>query len=249
MSEAASVDLIVRGNVGEVTLNRPSKHNALTPAMYRQIAARCAEINAADTIHVAIFCGGGTRAFCAGSDVGALGEYDDFWAWRNRADYIAPILALRKPAVAAIKGWALGGGLEIALACDLRVAARSAVFAAPEVALGWSGGGGAAYHLARLCGYGRAMKYLLSGERFSAETAEQMGMIEWLVDDGDELARAREVAAVIAAHSSVATQAVKAAVRRGMDLSVGQGLQNENELMALCFARRARQKSGSDGDA
>lgn len=225
------------GPVAELILDRPEKHNALTPQMYREIGACCEQINSDDSIHVVIIHGAGERAFCAGSDISALDGYEDFWAWRNRYDYIPPIRSLRKPAIAAVKGWALGGGLEIALACDLRVVASSSVFSAPEVALGWNGAGGAAQHLTRMCGYGQAMKILLSGERFTADDAQRIGMLEWLVDDGQELIKAREIAQVLAAHSTVATQAVKAAVRCAMDLSVAQGLTYENELMSLCFAK------------
>ncbi len=239
----------IEGNVGEIVLDRPAKHNALTPRMYREIGACCAEANETAACHAVIVRGAGERAFCAGSDLAALEDYEDFWAWRNRYDYIPPILALRQPVIAAIKGWALGGGLEIALACDLRVAARSAVFAAPEVQLGWNGAGGAAQHLTRMCGYGQAMKILLTGERFSADEAERFGMIEWLVDEGEELAVARSTAAKIAAYSGVATQAVKAAVRGAMDLDTRQGLRNENELMSLCLAKieQARLKSAPEG--
>ncbi|GAA6207546.1 enoyl-CoA hydratase/isomerase family protein [Cognatishimia sp. WU-CL00825] len=237
VSEDGCVRLEIHGPVGEIVLDRPGKHNALTPEMYQQIASRCAQINETKAVHVVIFRGAGERAFCAGSDIKALEGYEDFWAWRNRADYIPPILSLRKPAIAAVKGWALGGGLEIALACDLRVVARSAVFSAPEVQLGWNGAGGAAQHLTRMCGYGQAMKILLTGDRFSADDADQIGMVEYLVDPGQELTKAREVALQIAAHSTVATQSVKAAVRGAMDLSVAQGLRNENDLMSLCFAK------------
>lgn len=239
------VRLEIDGNVGEIVLDRPGKHNALTPPMYRQISECCTEVNQTATIHAVIFRGAGERAFCAGSDIAALEDYEDFWAWRNRLDYIPPILGLRKPAIAAVKGWALGGGLEIALACDLRVVARSAVFSAPEVQLGWNGAGGAAQHLSRMCGYGQAMKILLTGERFTADQANQIGMVEWLVDDGEELSKAREIASQVAAHSTVATQSVKAAVRSAMDLSVAQGLRYENELMSLCFAKL--EQSGSRG--
>lgn len=245
-----SVDFALDGNVAEITLNRPAKHNALTPAMYRQIAACCAEANETEAAHVVIVRGAGEKAFCAGSDIKALEGYADFWAWRNRLDYIPPILALRKPAIAAVKGWALGGGLEIALACDLRVVARTAVFAAPEVQLGWNGAGGAARHLTRMCGYGQAMKLLLTGARFDAEEAARIGMVEYLTDPGAELAKAREVAAEIAAHAPHATQAVKAAVRGAMDLSLEQGLRNENELMSLCFAKaeQAKMRAAQSGD-
>ena len=245
-----SVDFTLAGNVGEITLNRPAKHNALTPQMYRQIGQCCAEANETKAAHVVIIRGSGERAFCAGSDIKALEGYEDFWAWRNRYDYIPPILALRKPAIAAVKGWALGGGLEIALACDLRVVARTAVFAAPEVQLGWNGAGGAARHLTRMCGYGRAMKLLLTGERFGAEEAARIGMVEYLTEPGEELEKARDVAAQIAGHAAHATEAVKAAVRGAMDLSLEQGLRNENELMSLCFAKaeQAKIRAAQSGD-
>ncbi|MCT8161729.1 enoyl-CoA hydratase/isomerase family protein [Pseudoruegeria sp. SHC-113] len=236
------------GPIGEITLDRPAKLNALTPQMYRQIAECCAQADADAEIRVVIFRGEGSRAFCAGSDVKALEGYEDFWAWRNRFDYIPPILALRKPAIAAVKGWALGGGLEIALACDLRVVARDAVFSAPEVQLGWNGAGGAAQHLTRMCGYGQAMRILLTGDRFDAEEAARIGMVEYLVDPGEELPRARALAAQIADHAPHATQAVKAAVRGAMDLTTAQGLRNENELMSLCFAKAdlARAKAAQE---
>ncbi|WP_380056155.1 enoyl-CoA hydratase/isomerase family protein [Falsihalocynthiibacter sp. SS001] len=248
-SNDGCVRIETSGNIAEIILDRPQKHNALTPEMYRQIAKCCAEANEIQSVHTVIFRGAGERAFCAGSDTKALDGYEDFWAWRNRFDYIPPILSLRKPAIAAVKGWALGGGLEIALACDLRVVAKSAVFSAPEVQLGWNGAGGAAHHLTALCGYGQAMKLLLSGERFSADEAERIGMVEYLVEPGDELARAREVAQMISSNSTVATQAVKAAVRGAMDLSLEQGLRNENELMSLCFAKieHAKLKSLLEG--
>lgn len=232
-----SVWIEQKNNIAEIVLERPDKHNALTPKMYAEIAECCEIANEDDNIHVVIFRGAGDRAFCAGSDIKALEGYKDFWAWRNRNDYLPPILNLRKPSIAALKGWALGGGLEIALACDLRVASKSTIFSAPEVALGWNGAGGAAQHLTRMCGYGQAMKILLSGERFTAEEAQRIGMIEWLVDDGQELICAQEIATKIASHSSVATQAVKAAVRSALDLTVAQGLKYENELMSLCFAK------------
>lgn len=245
-----SVDFTHDGHVAEITLNRPAKHNALTPQMYRQIGQCCAEANETAAVHVVIFRGAGDRAFCAGSDIKALEGYEDFWAWRNRLDYIPPILSLRKPAIAAVKGWALGGGLEIALACDLRVVARSAIFAAPEVRLGWNGAGGAAQHLTRMCGQGQAMRLLLTGDRFDAEEAARIGMVEYLVAPGEELDSARAIAGQIAGHAPHATQGVKAAVRGAMDLSLEQGLRNENELMSLCFAKaeRAKMRARQSGD-
>lgn len=245
MSNKGDVRLEKHGSIAEIVLDRPEKHNALLPAMYQGIGQACLEIDADTDIKVGIIYGAGEKSFCAGSDIAALEGYEDFWAWRNRYDYIPPILATRKPLIAATKGWALGGGFEIALACDLRIAARSTRFAAPEVCLGWNGAGGAAQHLVRLCGYGRAMKILLTGERIDAETALRWGIIEKVVEDGKELSAARDLAARIAAHSSVATQAIKSAVRNAMDTSVGQGLRYDNELMSLCFAKNERDRHSS----
>lgn len=170
-----SVWIEQQNNVAEIALERPDKHNALTPKMYAEIAECCKIANEDDNIHVVIFRGAGGRAFCAGSDIKALEGYKDFWAWRNRNDYLPPILNLRKPSIAALKGWALGGGLEIALACDLRVASKSTIFSAPEVAMGWNGAGGAAQHLTRMCGYGQAMKILLSENAFPQKKPSRLG--------------------------------------------------------------------------
>ncbi len=231
------VSLTTNGPVAEILLDRPSKHNALTPDMYQHFADICRRVNNDDSIHVAIISGAGDRAFCAGSDINGLSAYKDFWAWRNRDDYIHNILSIRKPCIAALKGWVLGGGFEIALACDIRVAARNAVFSAPEVALGWNGAGGAAQHITRLAGYGQAMRLLLTGERIDAEEAHRLRLVEYLTDPGQELEEARALAARIAEHASIATQAVKSAVRSAMSGSVSEGLRIENELMALCFAK------------
>ncbi|MEO7939971.1 MAG: enoyl-CoA hydratase/isomerase family protein [Burkholderiaceae bacterium] len=233
---SGTVTMTRDGHVAEIQMNRPEKHNALTPAMYVQIRDLCEQINRDDAIHAVLWSGAGERAFCSGSDTQALDGYADFWAWRNRVDYIHPIRTLRKPTIAAVKGWALGGGHEIALACDIRVAATNTVFASPEVALGWLGAGGAAQHLTRLVGYGQAMKLLLTGDRIDATEAYRIGLVEFLVQPGEELPQARAIAQRIAAHSTVATQSVKAAVRSAMAGNIEQGYQMENELMALCFA-------------
>ncbi|MGA9658352.1 MAG: enoyl-CoA hydratase/isomerase family protein [Asticcacaulis sp.] len=232
-----NVRLDKNGTVAELVLDRPAKHNALTPHMYDQIKQACEQINADADIHVCIVRGEGPKAFCAGSDIKALENYANFWEWRNRNDYIASLRSVRKPLIAAVKGWALGGGLEIALACDVRVVSPNAVFSAPEITMGWNGAGGAAQHLTRMAGYGQAMRYLLTGERFGFAVAEKMNMVQWEAPEGGELELARQIAQQIAAHSTVASQAVKAAVRSAMNTSVDMGLQIENELMSLCFAK------------
>jgi len=224
------------GNVGELILNRPEKLNALTPDMFRLLRDLSTEINETDDIHAVLFRGEGTRAFCAGTDINTLKEYPDFWAWRNRVDYVTQIRAIRKPVIACIHGYALGGGHELAVAADIRIAAANAVFGAPEIRLGWVGAGGTSQYLPRLIGYGQAMRILLTGQRIDAQEALRIGLVEEVVETGKELDRARELAREIASYSPIATQTTKAAVRAGMNGNLELGLQIENELMALCFA-------------
>lgn len=223
------------GNVAELVLNRPAKLNTMTPDMFVLLRELSQQIAQTPSIHVVILRGEGERAFCAGTDVNTLKEYEDFWAWRNRIDYVTQIRAIRQPVIAVLRGWALGGGHELAVAADIRIAARSTVIGSPEVALGWVGAGGTSQFLPRLIGYGQTMRLLLTGQRVAAEEALRIGLVEEVVDDGQELTRARELARQIANYSPVATQATKAAVRAGMG-NLDHGLQIENELMALCFA-------------
>jgi len=222
--------------VAEIRLNRPAKLNAMTPAMAEQLARACRRADADDTVNVVVVYGAGDRAFCAGSDIHALDEYAGAYEFRNRVEYATQVRNLRKPTIAAVHGWAMGGGLEIALAADLRVADESARFGAPEVTLGWVGAGGASQMLPRMVGYGRAMRLLLTGEPIDASTAFDWGLVEWLVPAGEALASAREIAREIARHSPVATQTVKAAARQALSTPLEAGLRHENDLMALAFA-------------
>jgi len=237
VSEAPFVRLDRDGAVGEIVINRPAKLNTLTPEMFDLLRAACAEANDDGSIHALILRGEGERAFSAGTDINTLKNYDDFWAWRNRTDYVTQIRALKKPIIAAVRGWALGGGLELAVACDIRIAAADATFGAPEVQLGWIGAGGTSQFLPRLIGYGQAMRILVTGIRVGAEEALRIGLVEEVCPPGEELARARSMARQIASYSPVATMAVKAAVRGSLHGSLDLGLQLENELMALCFAK------------
>lgn len=249
--------IIVRSGVavGEIVLNRPDKHNAMTPAMAVMLTEAVDRLNADKDVRVVLLRGAGERAFCTGSDLQALDEYDGAFHFRNRLDYSTAIRALRKPCIAALKGWVLGGGLELALSADIRVAARSSRFGAPEVGHGWVGAGGASQLLPRLVGYGRAMLLLLDGRPIDSGQAAAWGLIEKLVDDGTEVDEARALAEHIAGHSSVATQTVKAAVRQALSSSLEAGLRYENEVMALAFAlgndRAAREsfKAKKEGGA
>ena len=235
------VQYAAEGRIARIVLDRPEKHNAITPDMARDLAGYCREVDRDDAVRVAIIAGAGAKAFSAGSDMSALSELSDLWAFRNRIEYAAVVRDIRKPVIAALKGWVLGGGMEIALAADIRVAARSARIGGPEVTRGWVGGGGASQMLPRLVGYGQTMRLLLTGEPVDAEAALRIGLVEEVVDDDVLEARVDAMAERIASFSPVATQAVKAATRAALSMPLDAGLRYENEIHVICMQSKDRQ--------
>lgn len=222
--------------IAEIVINRPEKMNAMTPEMIDALARISSEVDQDDAVRVVLLRGEGDRAFCAGSDLGTLATYPSAWSFRNRVEHATIIRAIRKPVVVVLKGWVLGGGLEMALGADIRVAGKSAKFGAPEVTRGWVGGGGASQLLPRLIGYGQAMRLLLTGEKIDAEEAYSLGLVEYLVDDDAAGDTARAICRKLAEYSPIAVQSVKASVRASLSMPLDAGLKYENELTSLCFA-------------
>lgn len=233
------VHLEVDGSLARLHLDRPQKLNAFTAAMSSQLTEHCATIDADDEIRVVVITAAGDRAFCAGSDIGLLDDLGSSWQGRNRAvyarDYIGPLLRLRKPVIAAIRGYCLGGGLEIALAADIRVAGELASFGAPEVRLGWHAGSGNTTILPRLIGYGNAARWILTGDRFDAAEARRVGLVQEVVPDGQVDDHAVELARRIAANPPIAVQSAKHLIRSSQGTSVEQGLAWENDLYSYCM--------------
>ncbi|MBA2358346.1 MAG: enoyl-CoA hydratase/isomerase family protein [Actinobacteria bacterium] len=228
-----------RDAVAVITLSRPEKANAMTQAMTEELHEACRRADADREVRAVVLTGEG-RHFSAGSDLSSLELLDAPWDYRNRVDYCDAVLALRTPAVAMINGAAFGGGLEMALSCDIRVASTGARFAAPEVKLGWVGGGGASQLLPRLCGYGNAATMLLTGDPVDAAEAYRIGLVQVLADP-DELERtALELATRVAANAPIATQAAKAALRRSLSVGIEAGMDYENELITVCLGTRDR---------
>jgi enoyl-CoA hydratase len=236
----ARVTLTVSDGIGQIVLDRPEKMNAITPAMVAELQRICLEIDDNKAIRVATIMGAGERAFSAGSDLNVLADLTDVLAFRDRVEYAAVVRNVRKPVVAGLKGWVLGGGMEIAIAADIRVAGRSTRIGGPEVTRGWIGGGGASQMLPRLVGVGQAMRMLLTGDPVDAETALRLGLVEELVEDAEVAARVMALAQRIASFSPVATQAVKASVRAALSMPLEQGLRYENELHTICMSDSAR---------
>jgi enoyl-CoA hydratase len=226
-------------HVASIVLNRPEKLNAVTPEMAAEIARLADEVDRDRDVRVVVLSGAGDRAFCAGSDVGTLDPEASTWAVRNRElDYSYALRAVRKPLIAMIDGYATGGGLELALVADIRYASERSSFAAPEVRLGWTPGGGASQLLPRLVGYGKAMELMLTGRMIPAAEAAATGLVQRVVADTDLERVTYELAEEIASLSPIAVEAVKQAIRLSLSTPPEVGMHAENELFSICFTSK-----------
>lgn len=226
----------VHDRVGTITLNRPDKLNAVTPEMSDALVAHVTEWNQRDDINVLVLLAAGAKAFCAGSDVKELDQYTTPWEFRNRPDYCDAIRSLKKPVVCAINGYALGGGLETAMSCDIRIAADTAVLGSPEVKLGWIGGGGMAYQLAHSVGPSNASMMLMTGDFISAQQALQWGLVSELHTQDKLHERAQKIAATIASRPPIAVETAKANMRAAYAMPLEAAIQYERDLQTICFA-------------
>jgi enoyl-CoA hydratase len=232
----SEVLLSVDGAVATITINRPAKLNSVTQEMSYDLVAAVEWANDDDEIRAVVLTGAGDRAFCAGSDIRGLDAYATPWEFRNRTDYCDALRALRKPIVAAVNGYALGGGLETALTCDIRIASTTASFAAPEIKLGWVGGGGMSTFLAHSIGASNASYLLMTGDAIDAQRALAWGIVTELVEPDALLARAQAIAATIAERPPIAAETAKANVRAAYNLPQDQAIAYERDLQTICFA-------------
>ncbi|MFC4113393.1 enoyl-CoA hydratase/isomerase family protein [Nonomuraea zeae] len=236
MSDFLDVLLDVDGPVAVVTLNRPAKLNAITPDMAAALRACLSRVDADPAIRAAVLTGAGERSFCVGSDIGELDEYATPWEFRNRGDYGDAVRALRTPIVAAVNGYAYGGGLELAMACDIRLAADTATFAAPEIKLGWIGGSGQSALLAHAVGPGNAATMLLTGDPIDAARAVAWGLVTDVYPQEELTEAARELAGRIAARPPIAAQTAKANLKAAYSMPLDQAIQYERDLQTVCFS-------------
>lgn len=222
-------------SVARLRLDRPDKLNTMTPLMGRQLAELVPRINDDDTIRVVVLTGTGDRAFSAGSDVSVLDQYGTNWQLRNRVDYARMIWAIRKPVIAQIRGYCIGGGLEMALMSDIRISDTTGRFGAGEIKLGWHGGAGNTQLLPRLIGAGKANEMLLTGDMVDADEASRIGLIDRLVQPADLDDVVSALAQRIAANAPIATQLAKHLVRVAQSSSLDVGLAYENDTFTYCF--------------
>ena len=232
-----TIVLAREGTVAVITIDRAEKLNALNGAVRQEIMRAVDELAHDDDVKVAILHGAGERAFAAGADVGEFASRTAAEQWevyRRRRVYDA-VADFPKPIIAAIHGYCLGGGSELALACDLRVADRTARFGQAEIRIGLIPGAGGTQRLARLVGPGQAMRIALTGDFIDAEEAARIGLVEFLVDEGEHLDKAREIAGRIARWSPVALRLVKKSVRAALETPLSAGLELEKELFLAAF--------------
>jgi enoyl-CoA hydratase len=227
-----------RERVAIVTINRPEKRNALNIQTRAEGAAVLDELRDDESIGVVVFTGAGDKAFIAGADIAefagrtALTQRD---VMMGRSLFTA-IDAFPKPVIAMINGYCLGGGNELALACDLRIASETASFGQPEINLGIIPGGGGTQRLTRLVGEGKAMELILTGEIIDAQTALRLGLVNMVVPAADLQGKTMEIANRIADKSPVALRMAKEAVKLASRSNLDEGLRREVDLFALCFS-------------
>ncbi len=223
------------GSVVVLTLNRPEARNALSLPLRRALADTFERL-AADHSARCVVVTGGPSIFAAGADIKAMADQTaNEAADRSTAPLWRPMKDFPRPVIAAVNGYALGGGCELAMHCDIIVAGRSARFGQPEIKVGIMPGAGGTQRLVRAIGKFKAMRLLLTGEPLSAEDAERAGLVSEVVDDDRVLPRALELAASIARLPRRALESIKQTVLAGADLPLDAALQLENRAMQLLF--------------
>jgi enoyl-CoA hydratase/carnithine racemase len=248
--EAATgfVLLDLEGHVATVTLNRPDAMNAISGQVADELAGAFLQVAARPDTWVVVLAAAGERAFCVGADLKERNRLDDRGWHRNRVLMKAMFEAVRsvpQPTVASVFGYALGGGFELALSCDLLVAADDAVFGLPEVRVGIVPGGGGTQLLARKVGAARATDLVLTGRRISAEVAFEWGLVARLVERGGLVNATRELAEDLCRSSPVGAREAKWAIARGLEVPLQQGI----ELEELAWRRAVASEDRAEGIA
>jgi enoyl-CoA hydratase len=241
-----NVELARDGHLAVVRVNRPSKLNALDDLTIAELDAVFAALDADDGCGAVILTGAGDKAFVAGADITVLskqGVLDGKENARRGQALTLRIEQCRKPVIAAINGYAFGGGLELALACDLRFCSRAAKMGLPEVSLGIIPGYGGTQRLPRLIGSGRALQMILTGDPVTAEEAERLGLVNGVFEPGELLASCKAVALRIVSRGPQAVALAKQAVHRGGEMSMPEALALEADLFGI-VSSTAEMKEG-----
>ena len=233
-----SVDFVKEGKIATITINRPKAYNAVDLETWRGLQDAMIEFRDDPALWVGIVTGVGEKAFCAGADIGETLTFmsenrHSNWLWPS-----TPMYGMRiwKPLVAAINGVALGGGLEIALACDIRIAAENARLGTPEVTLGLIPAWGGTQRIARMLPWAKAVEMVMMGKQMDAREAFQFGLVNQVVPQAELMSTAKEWAEALCQPAPLAVRAAKEAMSRGSDMSLEDGLRLENALTANLFS-------------
>ena len=227
-----------RERVAIIAINRPEKRNALNIQTRAEGAAVLDELRADDSVRVLVITGAGDKAFIAGADIAEFAErtaISQREVMRERSLFNA-IDGFPKPIIAMVNGYCLGGGCEVALACDIRIASEKASFGQPEINLGIIPGGGGTQRLTRLVGEGKAMELILTGEIIDAQTAFTLGLANHVVPADQLETKTMEIANRIADKSPIALRLAKEAIKLASRSNLDEGLRREVDLFALCFS-------------
>jgi enoyl-CoA hydratase len=223
--------------VALVTLDRREALNALSSGLLAELDAKLAALDADPDCRAIVITGAGERAFAAGADVKELSaETPDTLHASDPFAAVDRVATLATPTIAAVRGFALGGGCELAMACDMLIAGDDAKFGQPEILIGVIPGAGGTQRLARAIGKARAMELVLTGRRIDAAEADRLGLVTRVVPAAESVAAALELAATIAAMPPLAVRAAKAAVRAAQDLALVDGLRHERDRFEALFA-------------
>jgi enoyl-CoA hydratase/carnithine racemase len=235
----STLKLEIDSGVAVVTLNRPESMNAMNIEMREALIETAVALDGNQDVNVIVFTGAGGKAFCAGADLKERGRktVQELYDYRRhgRPKFVNAVAGMVKPTIAAINGYALGGGLELALQCDIRIASDKAIFALPEVTIGFLPGGGACQRLPRAIGLQKAKELILTGRRFGAREAESLGLLARVVDHDRLLPEAIELARTIAANPRMSVIQAKIALNASQETGLAAGLQFENEAWLSCM--------------
>ena len=234
----AFVEVTKQGNVGIITMNRPEALNALSSAVFADLTKALDIVEKDDEIYVVVITGAG-RAFVAGADIGEMAtmNVEEGLAFSELGNNLMMRVDLfSKPTIAAVNGFALGGGCELALAADIRIASEKAKFGQPEVGLGIIPGFGGTQRMARIIGTGAAMELIYTADTIDAQRALEIGMVQHVVPAEELMDFALAMANKIATKAQVAIRTSKMAIRRGIDCDISTAATYEALAFATCFA-------------
>ena len=244
MSTYETITIELRGAVAVLTIDRPDKLNALNTKVHTEAVSALDELRNDESVRVVVITGAGERSFVAGADIS---EFQERTPTEQRNTFHERTLfnsidTFPKPVIAMVNGFCLGGGNELALACDIRICSENAKFSQPEINLGLIPGGGGTQRLTRLIGEGRSMEIMLTGDMIDAQRAYSFGLVNHVYPAAELESKTMELANKIADKAPIALQLAKEAVKFASRSNLDEGLRREIDLFALCFATEDKQE-------